>query len=76
MSASSHSHLAPSSAHRWLKCPGSVALEAAAPEPPSGPYALEGTAAHLLCELRVSGMLSARALSQSVGKTLGEVTDG
>lgn len=72
MSASKHSQLAPSSAHRWLACPGSVALESAAPEPPSSSYALEGTAAHLLCELRLSGVLSARALTQAVGQLIKE----
>ncbi len=43
---SAHSPLAPSSAHRWQPCPGSVPLEAAYPELEESPEAAEGTAAH------------------------------
>lgn len=41
-----HSVLAPSSAHRWVVCPGSVKLEQAYPETEEGEAAAEGTAAH------------------------------
>lgn len=41
----SHSLFAPSAAHRWLRCPGSVSLCADIPNP-SSVYADEGTAAH------------------------------
>lgn len=41
-----HAVLSPSSAHRWTRCPGSVALNLAFPDRPAGKYADEGTAAH------------------------------
>lgn len=51
---SKHSLLAPSAAHRWLRCPGSVPLSAEIFEAAS-PFALEGTWAHRLAELRLTG---------------------
>lgn len=44
---SEHAILSPSSASRWLGCPGSVALEAGYPDE-SSEFADEGTAAHFL----------------------------
>ena len=41
-----HSKYSASSADRWTHCPASVALIEEAPEPPSSPYAEEGTLAH------------------------------
>lgn len=43
-----HARLAPSAAHRWIECPGSVRMEDGLAEQ-SSPYAAEGTAAHELC---------------------------
>lgn len=40
-----HARLAPSAAHRWVACPGSIRLSAGIEEAPSV-YAAEGTAAH------------------------------
>lgn len=47
MNASPHALLSPSGAHRWLHCPGSVALGAGIVEA-SSEFAREGSAAHAL----------------------------
>lgn len=49
-----HARLAPSSAHRWLVCQGSVALAENIPET-SSEFAREGTAAHHLAEMCLTG---------------------
>lgn len=41
-----HSPIAPSSAERWVPCPGSVSLCQRVPEPPEGEEARDGTASH------------------------------
>lgn len=43
-----HARLSPSSAHRWLRCPGSVALCDKLPEQPRGAAATEGTRLHYI----------------------------
>lgn len=48
-----HARLSPSSAARWINCPGSVRISALCPEPSSSPYADEGTVAHALAELKL-----------------------
>lgn len=53
-----HARLAPSSAHRWLRCPGSVALSEGLEEAPS-PFANEGTAAHMLADQCLQGGFNA-----------------
>lgn len=48
--ANSHALIGPSSAHRWLNCPGSIGANKDKPWEQSA-YALEGTTAHALLEL-------------------------
>lgn len=48
----SHALFSPSSAHRWLTCPGSVQLEQQFPDNTS-PSAEEGTLAHELAEIKL-----------------------
>lgn len=48
-----HSEFAASSSHRWMHCPGSVALVRKAPPQKESPYAIEGTNAHECLEFLV-----------------------
>ena len=50
-----HAKLSPSKRHRWGACPGSVREEAAYPEQPSGPAAVDGTHSHTLLEHCIKG---------------------
>lgn len=61
-----HSPIGASNSHRWMECPGSVALEANFPNI-SSPYALEGSAAHRLGE---KALLSNQEPSSFVGKIM------
>lgn len=54
---SKHAKLPPSSAERWINCPGSVALAETLPPPGSSPYADEGTLAHAVAELKLRQMI-------------------
>jgi hypothetical protein len=60
-----HASLAPSSAARWVACPGSVKLEALYPEDTESEKAREGTAAHWA----LAEVLNGRAVAE------GQVTD-
>lgn len=45
-----HAEFSPSSASRWLNCPGSISLSRDIPPQPSSPYAVEGQEAHAVAE--------------------------
>jgi hypothetical protein len=60
-----HAKLSPSGAHRWMACPGSVALEASFPDQSSS-YAAEGTLAHTLASEHLDG--SGLHPSQRIGE--------
>lgn len=50
-----HAKLSASGSKQWINCPKSIAMEALNPSPRgSSIFAMEGTAAHLLCELYTS----------------------
>ena len=51
----SHAELAPSSAYRWVSCPGSVPLCKGLPDEEGTVYAMEGTIAHHMAELILTG---------------------
>lgn len=57
---SEHALLSPSSAHRWLACPGSVMLESQLPEE-SSEFAAEGTVAHTVAALCLTENYGAHA---------------
>lgn len=48
-----HAKINPSSAERWMNCPGSVALSEQCPVPSGSNYTEEGTWAHTLCEIKL-----------------------
>jgi hypothetical protein len=62
-----HAMLSPSAAHRWMRCPASVALEQNCPDKSSS-YADEGTAAH---ELAQRALTDNRDADAYIGHTIG-----
>lgn len=65
MTELAHSQLGPSSADRWINCPGSVAHTATLPDEDSK-FAAEGTAAHLLAEWLYTDKLPAETYIGSI----------
>ena len=63
-----HAYLAPSVAHRWMNCPGCVALCADIPRASSSPAAEEGSAAHWLAEQALSAFKAAKPWTWPLGK--------
>ena len=55
-----HALLSPSAAHRWMNCPPSAYLEREFPSS-SSEVAIEGTAAHALCEHKLRKLLKLRS---------------
>lgn len=72
---SGHADLAPSAAHRWMRCPGSVPMSKGIGDRGSS-YAAEGTWAHKLAEVRLEGResLTEDEIADLVGLT-GETYD-
>lgn len=72
---SGHADLAPSAAHRWIRCPGSVPMSKGIGDTGSS-YAAEGTWAHKLAEVRLEGRetLTEGEIADLVGLT-GETYD-
>ncbi|AWY09515.1 hypothetical protein vB_RpoS-V16_79 [Ruegeria phage vB_RpoS-V16] len=65
---SAHARLSPSSAHRWLRCPGSVRLSDEIEETRTSEFAAEGTVAHHVREMcLVFGMEPEDFLGQEIG---------
>lgn len=60
-----HSIFSPSKAHRYIRCPGSVALESQCKDKPSA-YAREGTAAHNLAEMVLTRKI--KSASEMLGR--------
>lgn len=65
-----HAVLSPSSAHRYMRCPGSVRESAKFPPSPSGPSAIDGTHSHTLLEHCVNNALLEPA--EMIGKELSD----
>lgn len=67
MTEATHAVLSPSGAHRWMRCPGSVAMEAPFPRDDNA-YSREGTAAHTLAQMTFES--SSRKAAAFLGRIL------
>lgn len=66
-----HARLNPSSAERWIHCPGSVTLSEQCPPPGSSEYADEGTKAHSIAEAKlrqIIGEITPKELEKIIKK--------
>lgn len=66
MNDNKHARLSPSSAHRWLECPGSVTLEAKYSEDIVSEFAEYGTAGHTLGEMCLTQELPAKTFKGEI----------
>lgn len=67
---SAHSKIGPSSADRWMACPGSVLLSAKCPPSETSVHAAEGSVAHILAEQATSGAVDDMTLMGRVGEVV------
>lgn len=65
-----HAKFSPSSAKRWMNCPGSIKLSMNAPKQPDSPYAKEGTDAHRCLELLLKYPSSEKRLRKEYPKEM------
>lgn len=68
-----HAKLSASGSERWMRCPGSVILEAFF-EDEGSPFAEEGTRAHALAEARIRAILEPRSRKAKTAKQTAEAT--
>ncbi len=69
---SGHSKIGPSSAERWINCPGSVAASAKCPKSPPNEYGAAGTVYHHLSEELVTGKIDDLELMTRIGSVVME----
>jgi hypothetical protein len=67
-----HSEIGPSSAERWVNCPGSVRLSKGLPRTRSSQYAAWGTVCHDLSEQVLKGKVSEMDLMLRIGEVVEE----
>lgn len=76
MTTPAHSPLGPSSAHRWMNCPGSVKASESIPDKATS-YSIEGTAAHTLTEwCRLKNRKAEEYLGETISVKRGNETYG